>query len=337
MSLARRARTGCLLAAAPLLLIAGSALAAVVTTSHPPGAVAGVACAAPDQAAGGYSGQQLRVAAQIVAAGKELHIPRRGHIVAVAAAMQESSLTAVDHGDAAGPDSRGPLQQRASWGPESVRMDPRGSAKLFYERLRGIPNWQNLPVTVAAQSVQISAFPDAYADDEAPARQVVAAVEGITCQPSPASGANPRAGTVIAAARSQLGVRYAWGGGTPSGPSMGFGVDAGITGFDCSGLALYAYAKAGVAVPHQTQAIWAEFAHPPITEPGDVAPGDLVLLSSTGTPGGIHHVAIYLGGGAVIEAPHSGATVRITRDIWTDPYWRDEFIGAVRPGAGGEG
>ncbi|MGH3623165.1 MAG: C40 family peptidase, partial [Sciscionella sp.] len=96
--------------------------------------------------------------------------------------------------------------------------------------------------------------------------------------------------------------------------------------------ALYAYAKAGVAVPHQTQAIWTYFAHPAITAPADIAPGDLVLLSSTGTPGGIHHVAIYLGDGTVIEAPHSGATVRITHDIWHNPHWSNQFIGAVRPG-----
>jgi len=102
--------------------------------------------------------------------------------------------------------------------------------------------------------------------------------------------------------------------------------------FDCSGLALYAYAQIGVSVPHQTQAIWSAFP-PAITNPADVQPGDLVLLSNNHQPSGIHHVAIYLGNGQVVEAPETGLSVRrVTSNIWTDPYWSSQFIGAVRPG-----
>jgi cell wall-associated NlpC family hydrolase len=141
----------------------------------------------------------------------------------------------------------------------------------------------------------------------------------------------PNTQTVINAALTQLGVPYVWGGGTAAGPSGPGGSRTGTLGFDCSGLALYAYAHIGIAVPHQTQAIWAAF-QPAITSASDVQPGDLILLSDNHTPTGIHHVAIYLGNGSVVEAPHTGATVEITHGIWTNSYWTSQFIGAVRPG-----
>jgi cell wall-associated NlpC family hydrolase len=95
---------------------------------------------------------------------------------------------------------------------------------------------------------------------------------------------------------------------------------------------VYAFAGIGVTVPHQTQAIWAAFG-PPITERNQIQPGDLIMLSDNGQPGGIHHVGLYLGNGQVIHAPESGSTVRIVPNIWTNPYWSSRFIGALRPTA----
>jgi hypothetical protein len=74
--------------------------------------------------------------------------------------LTESSLIDVDHGDALGPDSRGLFQQRAPWGPLSVRMDPAGSAGLFFDVLVAVPGWRVLPAWIAAQAVQHSEFAD---------------------------------------------------------------------------------------------------------------------------------------------------------------------------------
>src|SRR5438067_133055 len=252
------------------------------------------------------------------------------------AAMTESRLRNLPSGDR---DSVGLFQMRPSmgWGSVAQLTDPAYAAAKFYSVLTAVPNWQGLPPGAAAQAVERSAFPDRYAAFEADARQVLGVVSGVSCTDwkggSGGGAAAPdRARTVIAAALSQLGVRYAWGGGTAQGPSAGSGPDAGVIGYDCSGLALYAYAEIGVAVPHQTQAIYSAFP-PAITSPADVQPGDLILLSSTGKPGGIHHVAIYLGNGAVVHAPQSGDVVKVTTGIWSSPYWTSQFIGAVRPGA----
>jgi cell wall-associated NlpC family hydrolase len=86
-----------------------------------------------------------------------------------------------------------------------------------------------------------------------------------------------------------------------------------------------------VAVPHQTEAIWARF-QPAITDRAAVQPGDLILLSDNGRASGVHHVAIYVGDGRVVEAPQSGEVVKVTTGIWQSPYWSRQFMGAVRPG-----
>jgi cell wall-associated NlpC family hydrolase len=96
---------------------------------------------------------------------------------------------------------------------------------------------------------------------------------------------------VVAIAQRYLGVPYLWGGASPS-------------GFDCSGLVMYCYAQVGVTLPHG--ATWQQQACTPV--PLDaVQPGDLVFF---GTPGAYYHVGIYVGGGRMIDAPHSGAVVR---------------------------
>jgi cell wall-associated NlpC family hydrolase len=174
-------------------------------------------------------------------------------------------------------------------------------------------------------------------------------VAGIVCGPGagPAQPGqrvvltgNPRAEMVVNAALSQLGVPYAWGGGNAHGPTRGISDGGGAAdragdrykvGFDCSGLALYAYAQIGVTLPHQTQAIWTQF-QPAITDRAALQPGDLILLSDNGRASGAHHVAIYLGDGRVVEAPQSGEVVRVTAGIWQSPYWSRQFLGAVRPG-----
>ncbi|HZE40909.1 MAG TPA: M23 family metallopeptidase [Stackebrandtia sp.] len=120
--------------------------------------------------------EQMGNAATIVQTGQKLDVPPRGWIIAVATSMQESTLhnygnlgTSNDH------DSLGLFQQRPSkgWGTPDEVTDPVHASTSFYKSLRKIPHWQELDLTVAAQTVQRSAFPDAYAKWEPMATDVV--------------------------------------------------------------------------------------------------------------------------------------------------------------------
>ncbi|GAA4554841.1 C40 family peptidase [Pseudonocardia xishanensis] len=320
-----------------LLVLVGSAEEANAAPGMP-----GIICAprGGDPATGiaGFAAPQLANAAAIVATGAEMGAPPRAQVIAVATSMQEASLSiyanstvpesmTVPHERVGNDhDSVGLFQQRASWGTVQERMDPRTSARLFYERLLTTPGWESMPLTEAAQSVQVSALPDAYAQWEEPANAVVGAASGVVCTGTPGSGVlapNPQAQIVIDRAMGQQGQPYVWAGGNADGPTMG--------GFDCSGLMVYAFAGIGVGVPHQTQAIWAAF-QPAITDPAQIQPGDMVLFSSNGRPNGIHHVGLYLGEGRMVHAPETGDVVKVADDIWNAPFWKREFIGAVRAG-----
>ncbi len=116
----------------------------------------------------------------IVEVGQSLNVPEYGIVIALAAAMQESSLRNIAYGDR---DSLGLFQQRPStgWGTPAQLLDAAHAARLFYGgpsnpnkgKTRGlldIPGWQSMTLTRAAQAVQISAYPNAYAKWEASAR-----------------------------------------------------------------------------------------------------------------------------------------------------------------------
>jgi len=125
------------------------------------------------------------------------------------------------------------------------------------------------------------------------------------------------------AALKWLGTPYSWGGGNASGPTYGIGRGARIKGFDCSGLALYAWAQAGVKLDHWTGTQWTSGPRIPLSK---LRPGDLVFFArDVKNPRTIHHVGIYIGGGRMVEAPYTGATVRISS------IWRRGLIGATRP------
>lgn len=126
---------------------------------------------------------QLRNAATIVGVGKGMGMPPRAWVVAIATALQESTLYNLDYGDR---DSVGLFQQRTSqgWGTVAQIMDPRYSAAKFYEAFNEIivarhPDWQAMPLTVMAQLVQRSAFPGAYAKWETVAVNAVLVVHGV--------------------------------------------------------------------------------------------------------------------------------------------------------------
>jgi murein DD-endopeptidase MepM/ murein hydrolase activator NlpD len=124
---------------------------------------------------------QVRVAATIVNVGHDLGVPPRGWVVAVATALQESRLQNLPHlGEGNDHDSIGVFQQRPSqgWGTPEQLADPAYQATKFYEKLLSVSGWETMPLTVAAQRVQASAFPDAYAKHEPLATKVVDALTG---------------------------------------------------------------------------------------------------------------------------------------------------------------
>lgn len=128
-----------------------------------------------------YGQAQMRNAAIIINVGADLGVPPRGWVIAVATAMQESGLSNLPHlGADNDHDSVGLFQQRPSqgWGtPEQVR-DPAYASRKFYEKLLTVSGWQRLSLTAAAQRVQVSAFPDAYAKHETIATRIVNALTG---------------------------------------------------------------------------------------------------------------------------------------------------------------
>ncbi len=124
--------------------------------------------------AGSFTSADATANAQtIVLTTAKLGLSQRAAVIAVATAMDESSLIVVDHGDVAGPDSRGLFQQRDSWGTLAQRMDPATSTTLFLKRMVAVPNWQTRSVTEVAHTVQGNQDPNTYARFEAPATDMV--------------------------------------------------------------------------------------------------------------------------------------------------------------------
>lgn len=107
-------------------------------------------------------------------------LPARAASIAIATAFQESRLENIDYGDDAGPDSRGLFQQRPSqgWGTQEQIMTPLYATGAFYDALVEVPDYESLPITEAAQTVQRSAFPQAYADHEPEGRAFASALTG---------------------------------------------------------------------------------------------------------------------------------------------------------------
>jgi hypothetical protein len=123
---------------------------------------------------------QAANAALITAVAVRRGLPPRAASIALATAMQESKLRNIEHGDQAGPDSRGLFQQRPSqgWGTAEQVMDPYHSTGAFYDALVKIPDYASLEIATAAQQVQRSAFPQAYAQHEGMGRAFASALTG---------------------------------------------------------------------------------------------------------------------------------------------------------------
>lgn len=123
----------------------------------------------------------------------------------------------------------------------------------------------------------------------------------VAAAPAPNKGAQ----AAVDAALSQLGKPYEW---AAEGPDS----------YDCSGLTLWAWAHAGVSLPHNSGM---QYAATPRVDRSDWQPGDLLFFGSP-----IHHVAMYIGNGQMVEAPYTGSQVRVVSAS------RSDYVGAGRPG-----
>jgi hypothetical protein len=162
--------------------------------------------------------EQAGNAATITAVAVQRKLPARAATIAIATALQESKLRNLTYGDR---DSLGLFQQRPSqgWGTRAQVTDPVYAANAFYDVLVKIEGYRSLSVTKAAQKVQRSAFPSAYADHEADARVLASALSGnsaaaFTCVLDPThdkaaspgdAGMTPRAAALAGAAERELG------------------------------------------------------------------------------------------------------------------------------------
>ncbi|WP_120721554.1 hypothetical protein [Streptomyces hundungensis] len=179
-TLPRPSRRGRLLrvGAALAVLFALAGYLVVQYVSGGPGAPRCVAgSGGGDGATFGMSPEQAENAATITAVGLAHKMPERAVTIALATALQESGLRNLDHGDR---DSLGLFQQRPSmgWGSAEQIMDPVYSAGKFYQHLAEVPDYSTLPLTVAAQRVQRSGFPEAYAKHEPDATVLMSALTG---------------------------------------------------------------------------------------------------------------------------------------------------------------
>jgi cell wall-associated NlpC family hydrolase len=126
----------------------------------------------------------------------------------------------------------------------------------------------------------------------------------------PAGG--PTGVQAVRIAMQYLGVPYRWGGADP------------MSGFDCSGLTMFAYAQLGIRLTHYTGSQFYEGTRVP---PGQLRPGDLVFFEASAR--GPQHEGMYIGGGRFIQAPHTGDVVKISS--LAEPAYSFGFVGAVRP------
>ncbi|WFE35762.1 hypothetical protein [Micromonospora sp. WMMD975] len=122
------------------------------------------------------NGEQTANVKAIIAATKKAGLPERAAVISIATSLQESKLENLGHlGDTNDHDSLGLFQQRPSsgWGTPEQITDPEYSTLAFLKGLKQVDGWQDMPLTEAAQTVQVSAYPDAYAQWENQATDLV--------------------------------------------------------------------------------------------------------------------------------------------------------------------
>jgi cell wall-associated NlpC family hydrolase len=302
-------------------------------------AAAAAAQAAADEAARQQAAAQAEAEAERAAAEQEAaNQAARAAQEAQAAQDNEPFYESCDAARAAGrgPINRGESGYRSVLDPNNNGVACEGTAGAAAQQASSEPYYANCDDARAAGVAPINRGESGYRsaldpNDNGVACEGTSSSGGSTSTVSYNSGGN-NGQTVVNAAMAYLGTTYAWGGGNYSGPSQGIR-DGGTAdrygdynkiGFDCSGLALYAWAQVGVYLPHYSGY---QYSGQPKVSRNNLQPGDLVFFAyNTSDPGTIHHVAIWIGNNQIIEAPNSGSYVKISNMYWNG------FIGAARPG-----
>jgi peptidoglycan DL-endopeptidase CwlO len=263
--------------------------------------------------------EQRAIAELIIAIGKQRGLPPRAWQIAIQAGMTESRLHNLHYGDR---DSLGIFQMRPSqgWGTVAQVTDPVYEINKFYDVLLRVPGWETQRPGDTAQDIERSAFPLRYHQWEPLAVNVISTVGGDVTQYVRASCTTPLpapsevAGRAIQFALGEVGKPYVWG---ATGPNA----------YDCSGLMLRAYQAAGITLPRVArQQYWAG-AQLPVRQ---AQPGDLLFWGyDTSNPDSIHHVAMYLGNGRMVEAANQTVPLRQRAVSFNEP---ELMPLAVRPG-----
>jgi len=283
----------------PALLLAIASPAALAVTAAPSASSADHTCVSgPAQPGLGLTVEQRSNAAVIMSVGEAMGVPARGGVIAIATALQESRLRNLAYGDR---DSLGLFQQRPSqgWGSPAEVEDPAYAARQFFARLLAVPGWTGLSVTAAAQTVQRSATPEAYALWEGEATAIVDGGDGSGGPMGCGQVSASRLSSVVRFAAAQVGKPYVFGANGPG-------------AWDCSSLVQASYANADVTLPRTADQQYDFLRTHGALLPGrpDVSQmqaGDL-LFSRGDDPRSaadgqwIGHVALYAGNGVVIEA-----------------------------------
>ncbi|HVW80051.1 MAG TPA: C40 family peptidase [Mycobacteriales bacterium] len=218
---------------------------------------------------------------------------------AAAAASTVASAEALDKRDAAITSKVIRLQARATQATSAVELALRTERSELASASATV-----LQLEKADEQQQTEQGATEFAD--------AVTADGGTVGDGPQQPTNAVAAAAIAWARTRLGDPYVWGG---SGPNV----------FDCSGLVQWAYAHAGVTLPRVAADQYYAGPHPTWAE---LEPGDLLFWAyDMNNPASIHHVTIYIGGGLMIAAPHTGTDVQI------EPVYFDGLYGATRPWA----
>ncbi|MFE7579815.1 C40 family peptidase [Streptomyces sp. NPDC057521] len=303
--------------------------------------------------------EQVPLAKTIQATGVAMNVPARGQVVALATALQESGLRNLRYGDR---DSLGLFQQRPSqgWGTAEQILDPVHASTKFYEALKKVSGWESVPVAQAAQAVQRSGFPDAYAKWEPLATALQQAIEPLlaasgdgpedsgegaaadTADSCPADGDEVEIGDDFggippgrvpdgysvpahAPAKVRKAIRWALAQlGTPyqwgGSCTAAHGLDL-MGRCDCSSLMQQAYKAGGVTLERTT---YGQVKAGKSVSVGSLRPGDLVFTE--GTAKAPEHVGMAIGHGLIIHAPHTGDVVRIV----TVASWKSQILAARR-------
>ncbi|WP_326632364.1 MULTISPECIES: C40 family peptidase [unclassified Streptomyces] len=306
--------------------------------------------------------EQVPNAKAIQATGVAINIPARGQIVALAAALQESGLRNLTYGDR---DSLGLFQQRPSqgWGTATEILDPVRASTKFYGALEKVSGWQSLSVTQAAQAVQRSGFPEAYAKWEPLATALQQAIErllsktgGASPSPSPSGSAGtgspppsttggctsggdgtdfgtippgsvPAGYKIPADAPPKVQTAIRWALGQLDTPYQWGGSCTDSHGPDpmgrCDCSSLMQQSYKAAGVT-LTRTTYTQVKEGASVSVDALRPGD--LLFTEGTASVPEHVGMFIGQGLIIHAPHTGDVVRIS----TLASWKSQILAARR-------